>query len=98
MQSFINFFQSGQFSDVTLVVGEKEFKAHRLILAARSVVFAAMFYHENTKEMQEGKVIITDIDEDVFSELLRFMYTGKVSVLDFCAVELFVAADKVCNL
>ena len=53
-------FSSGEFSDVTLVCGEKQFPCHKFILSARSDVFKAMFSHENTKEGQTNTVRTTD--------------------------------------
>ena len=41
--------RSGSFSDVTLRVGEKQFRAHKVVLACRSPVFGAMFEHEMTE-------------------------------------------------
>ncbi len=46
---------NGEFSDVTLVCGEKSFPCHKTVLAARSDVFAAMFSHKDTTENQVGK-------------------------------------------
>ena len=83
-------FQSGKWSDVTLVVGDTELKAHKLILSARSPVFAALFV-----EMQESKVTITDVSADVLQEVLRYIYTGKVEALKDNADKLLAAADKV---
>lgn len=37
-------------TDFTIKIGEKEIKAHKAILAARSPVFAAMLDHEDTTE------------------------------------------------
>ena len=94
-QNYLALLESGRFSDVVLVVGGREFHAHKLILTAHSPVFAAMFEHEDTKEAKENKVTITDIDADVFEELLCCIYSANAVVKDYCAVELFVAADKV---
>ena len=49
-------FNSGDFSDVTLMCGERNFPCHKIILSARSDVFKAMFSHENTKEGQTNQV------------------------------------------
>jgi hypothetical protein len=65
-------------SDVTLVVEGQEIFAHRLILAARSPVFAAMFSHKMV-ESRENVVRLEDISEPVFRQLLKFMYTGQCS-------------------
>ena len=91
-QDYGQLLTSGKFSDVTMVVGGERFAAHKSILAARSPVFAAMFDHD-TKERQENKVDIPDMDAKVFQELLNFIYTCKAN--DSMLPELLVAADKV---
>ena len=64
------------------------------MLAARSSVFAAMFEHEMAEKIN-NIVNITDINHRVFEEVLRYIYTGKISSLtDEMAIELLVAADK----
>ena len=90
--------ESGAHSDVTLVFGGKEIPAHRAILAARSSVFAMMFKYGDSKEVQEARVEITDLDADVAHELLRYIYTGEVAGMDRFALELLSAADKVWRL
>jgi speckle-type POZ protein len=84
-----------QFSDVIFKVRGRDFPAHKSILSARSEVFAAMFQHP-TKENLTNQIEIEDIEPDVFQELLRFIYTGRVQVdkLETMAVGLFIAADK----
>ncbi|CAG0903283.1 unnamed protein product [Cyprideis torosa] len=70
-------FTSGVHSDVTLVVEDRKFPAHKSILAAQSPVFASMF-EEAMLEKQIGEVKILDVRAEVMQELLRFMYTGDV--------------------
>jgi speckle-type POZ protein len=65
------------FSDFTFNVRGREFQAHKAMLATRSRVFAAMFQHP-TKENLSSLVVIEDTEPDVFYELLRFIYTGRV--------------------
>ena len=72
-----------QFSDVNLNIRGREFPAHKNILAARSEVFAAMFQHP-TKEKLSNQIEIEDIEPEVFQELLRFIYTGRVSIQRQC--------------
>ena len=58
------------------------------------MVFNAMFEHE----MLEGKnnyVEIKDVDAEVMSEILRFIYTDKSNGIDRMADLLLAAADKV---
>ncbi|EFX78353.1 hypothetical protein DAPPUDRAFT_27655, partial [Daphnia pulex] len=61
----------------------------------RCQVFAAMFKHE-TKEKLSNEIEIKDVEPDVFQQLLRFIYTGRLSLetMETMAVALFIAADK----
>lgn len=86
-------YKNGEFTDVVLSVNGKEYRAHKLILTARSPVFANMFKHD-VKESQENKVNITDFDEQVVEEMLNYMYTGVSENLNMMADKLLVAAEK----
>ncbi|XP_036337466.1 protein roadkill-like [Rhagoletis pomonella] len=88
-------FHNEKFSDVTLTVAGREFRAHKAILAARSEVFSAMFEHE-MKEREQNNVVIEDIDHEVLKEMLCFIYTGKAPNLEQeqMAEVLLAAADK----
>ncbi|XP_065204351.1 speckle-type POZ protein-like [Planococcus citri] len=52
-----------------------------------------MFKHDMT-ENQQNCVKINDIDEKIFEEVLRYIYTGKVTNLQDIALELMPVADK----
>ena len=82
-------------SNVILNIRGREFPAHKIILATRSEVFAAMFKHP-TKENSNNQVKIEDIEPEVFDQLLYFIYTGRVSTatMESMAANLFIAADK----
>ena len=82
-------------ADVVFHVGGKVFHAHKNILSARSPVFAAMFEH-NMKEKKDNRVDITDIEGNIFEELLKFIYTDEISAsMHQFAKELLSAGDKV---
>lgn len=88
------FFLSDYLSDVVIECKGKTFPAHRFILSCRSSVFNRMF-RIGMKEVEEGKVVIEDIEPEVLEELLRFIYSSQVSPsIDTICVELFQAADK----
>ncbi len=61
---FGGLFNNMQFSDVNFKVCGSEFPAHKLILAARSEVFAAMFKHP-MKEQSTNQIEIEDIKPEV---------------------------------
>lgn len=50
--------------------------------------------NRNVYDLQ-NRVEVTDVDPEVMSELLRFIYTGKAPNLAKMADELLAAADKV---
>lgn len=80
--------------DTILQVENKEFKAHRAILSARSTVFAAMFQHD-TSEKQTGIVNIPDCDPDSFKTFLEYVYCGRLENISFdCALPLYAISDK----
>ncbi|XP_065209116.1 speckle-type POZ protein B-like [Planococcus citri] len=84
---------NGEFSDMTISVKDKNYPVHKTVLAARSSVFSAMF-KSSMQESQKNHITITDIDQDVFEEMLHYIYTGKTKNLAVLAFELLPVADK----
>ncbi|GBM77495.1 Speckle-type POZ protein-like B [Araneus ventricosus] len=86
--------QTSCFSDVNLKCDSASIPAHKLILSARSPVFAAMFKNP-MKETHENEVDITDIDASVLRAMITYIYTGKTSGLTVSsASDLLFAAEK----
>ncbi|XP_058788595.1 speckle-type POZ protein B-like isoform X2 [Phymastichus coffea] len=82
------------FSDVTLESCDGiKLAAHKVVLAARSPVFAAMFEHD-MRERHDSNVLIHDIEPDILKSMLRFIYTSRVEDLHCQAARLLAAADK----
>ena len=65
------------FSDFTFIVKGKEFKLHKIILAAASPVMRRMFT-TNMGESRENKCIVDDIEPDIFEYLVKFIYRHEV--------------------
>lgn len=87
-------FEDGKRSDVILKVDKEEFPAHKIILEARSSVFAVMF-GDDTEEEKTGVVNIIDVHPDGLKIALSYIYTGIVSDLNFRNVfHTYKAADK----
>ncbi|XP_040833688.1 actin-binding protein IPP isoform X2 [Ochotona curzoniae] len=80
------------FCDVQLQVGQETFKVHRLVLAASSPYFAALFTG-GMKESSKDVVEILGIEARIFQILLDFIYTGIVNIGVNNVQELIVAAD-----
>ncbi|XP_014235420.1 protein roadkill-like [Trichogramma pretiosum] len=87
-------FYSEKLSDVKLIVEEVKIPAHKIVLSAASPVFRAMFTHDML-ENTENSVKITDITEDILTEMLRYIYTGEIDAIETDQIiALLAAADK----
>ncbi|XP_055619527.1 BTB/POZ domain-containing protein 6-B-like isoform X1 [Toxorhynchites rutilus septentrionalis] len=82
-------------SDVTFMVGEKRqpIHAHKLLLIIASEYFNAMF-NGNFRESSSGEIEVSDVEPDIFLEILRFIYCGKVRLTIENALEIYVHAQK----
>ncbi|CAN6807900.1 hypothetical protein Bca4012_002306 [Brassica carinata] len=60
--------------DIAFQVGDETYKAHKLILAARSPVFRAQFYGPIGNNNVE-RIVIEDIEPSIFKAMLSFIYT-----------------------
>ncbi|KAK0083978.1 hypothetical protein PV325_007821 [Microctonus aethiopoides] len=75
--SLEHFLIASDFSDMIIVIGEKEIPVHKIILAAYSPVFLAMFKAGMT-ESANKRIIVTDIEVDIMKKVIDFMYTGVI--------------------
>ena len=87
------FLTSNNIDDVTFVIGEMEFPANKLILIARSPVFAKMF-QQHPNEASQDRIIVDDIDPDIFQALLHFMYTDQVYLNSDNSASILAAAGR----
>ncbi|XP_069498492.1 actin-binding protein IPP [Ambystoma mexicanum] len=78
--------------DVRLVVGEKQFVVHRLVMAASSPYFSALL-SGGLSESSKDVVHILGVESDTFQLLLDFIYTGTVAISAGNVQELLTAAD-----
>ena len=86
-----------RFSDVVFYIRGREFPAHKIILAARSPVFLAMFEEAQEhvgKHTKSQRIEIKEIEPETFLQTLKYIYTGRVDNIDSMAAPLLAAADK----
>ena len=84
-----------EFSDIEIHCDKKVFPSHQNVLAARSSVFKAMLQAE-MKEKQSKKIVIEDCNPRTVAQMLKFMYTGDISLDDMedLTTDLLRVADK----
>ena len=88
------FREQGEFIDVGIKVGEEVFSAHRIVLAANSDYFHAMFAH-GMKESNQEVIELKDesISAAALKTVLDSIYSGDLQVNDENIFEVLVAAD-----
>ena len=88
------FREQGEFVDVRLKLGEDEFAAHRIVLAANSDYFHAMFAHGMKESNQE---VIELKEENISAAAMKIVidsiYSGEINVNDENVFEVLIAAD-----
>lgn len=74
----LNMLQTGKNSDVTFIVGNKTFTAHRTILASGAPNLSEILNDNDMSNNGNEEVIIKDIDPEIFCYLLHFIYTDNL--------------------
>ena len=78
--------------DITLCVEEQEFDAHRVVLAASSPYFSAMFTNEH-RESKLKKVTLNEIEPAALRELIEFAYSATLTICEDNIQSLLTAAN-----
>ena len=82
-----------RYTDVTIVTSEKEFKAHKVVLASQSSFFETRL-EERWTEHGGNQIEMRDVPAITMDTILTYMYTGKVVDIDKAAHELLPRADE----
>ncbi|GFR64638.1 kelch-like 40 [Elysia marginata] len=82
-----------QFSDLTVLVEGSEFHCHRFVLAAISGFFRSLL-SSGMREATERKVQLHDFSSTVFTDVMRWIYDGDLTITFDNALDLLPAADQ----
>ena len=85
--------QREQYTDVIIVTKEKEFKAHKVVVASQSPFFATRLEERWTEE-GGNRINMTDVSTDIMDAILTYMYTGEVNNVDRIAYDVLSKAEK----
>ncbi|XP_068739388.1 kelch-like protein 11 [Montipora capricornis] len=83
-----------RFCDVTVVVKGREFKAHKLVLAAANLFFLSLLESE-MKESKEHliKIELEEATAAVIEEVIAYVYRGNVSLTEENSHDMIATAD-----
>ncbi|XP_074308217.1 BTB/POZ and MATH domain-containing protein 3 [Silene latifolia] len=73
-ENFKDLLESGNGCDIVFSVGDENFKAHKLVLAARSPVFRAQFFGLVGNSNMDT-VTIEDVEPSIFKVMLLYIYS-----------------------
>ena len=79
---FFDLFKSGEKADVTFIVSDVRFPAHRVILAARCAYFKVLLFGDMKEAHAGAEISISDTTPAAFGSLLEYIYSGRVCLGD----------------
>lgn len=86
------FRDQGLLCDILLCVDNKEIRAHRVLLAAVSSYFRAMFLGK-LAESNQNRVVLDDFDAAAIESIVQYAYTGRVEINEFNVQSILYASD-----
>lgn len=84
--------ENDKFIDCVLKVQDKTFPCHRLVLAASSPFFKAMFLSE-LEESKKREIVLKDVESSVMGIILRYLYTSDISLTEHNVQDIFMVAN-----
>lgn len=84
--------ENEKFVDCVLKIQDKEFPCHRLVLAASSPFFKAMFLSE-LEESKKREIVLKDVDPNVMEMILRYLYTSDINLTEQNVQDIFMVAN-----
>ncbi|XP_051984842.1 kelch-like protein 40a [Xyrauchen texanus] len=84
--------ETNKFVDCVLKIKDREFPCHRLVLAASSPYFKAMFLSD-LEESKKREIFLKDIEPGVMGMILRYIYTSDINLTEQNVQDIFMAAN-----
>uniref|UniRef100_UPI003AADE16B kelch-like protein 40a n=1 Tax=Centroberyx gerrardi TaxID=166262 RepID=UPI003AADE16B len=84
--------ENEKFVDCVLKIQDKEFPCHRLVLAASSPFFKAMFLSD-LEESKKREIVLKDVEPGVMGMILRYLYTSDINLTEQNVQDIFMVAN-----
>lgn len=84
--------ENDRFVDCVLKIQDNVFPCHRLVLAASSPFFKAMFLSE-LEESKKREIVLKDVDPSVMGMILRYLYTSDINLTEQNVQDIFMVAN-----
>lgn len=84
--------ENDKFVDCVLKIQDKEFPCHRLVLAASSPFFKAMFLSD-LEESKKREIVLKDVEPGVMGMILRYLYTSEINLTEQNVQDIFMVAN-----
>ncbi|XP_068594391.1 kelch-like protein 40a [Cebidichthys violaceus] len=84
--------ENDKFVDCVLQIQDQKFPCHRLVLAASSPFFKAMFL-SNLEESKKREIVLKDVEPGVMGMILRYLYTSDISLTEQNVQDIFMVAN-----
>ncbi|MFT7800079.1 kelch-like protein 40-like [Arapaima gigas] len=78
--------------DCVLKIKDKQFPCHRLVLAACSSFFRAIFLSD-LEESKKQEIVLNDVEPGVMGMILKYIYTSKINVTEQNVQDIFMVAN-----
>ncbi|XP_061695426.1 kelch-like protein 40a isoform X2 [Syngnathoides biaculeatus] len=84
--------ENDKFVDCVLKVQDKDFPCHRLVLAASSPFFKAMFLSD-LEESKARDVVLNDVEPGTMGIILRCLYTSDINLTEQNVQDIFMVSN-----
>ncbi|XP_054624101.1 kelch-like protein 40a [Dunckerocampus dactyliophorus] len=84
--------ENDKFVDCILKIQGREFPCHRLVLAASSPFFKAMFLSD-LEESKKREIVLKDVEPGTMGMILRYLYTSDISLTEQNVQDIFMVAN-----
>ncbi|XP_059200831.1 kelch-like protein 40a [Centropristis striata] len=84
--------ENDKFVDCVLTIQDKKFPCHRLVLAASSPFFKAMFLSD-LEESKKREIVLKDVEPGVMGMILRYLYTSDINLTEQNVQDIFMVAN-----